>query len=126
MSVQPPTFGVDEFRKASKSEPHRECVCVARRDGWVEIRDDKTDFGSPADHRLRLTDSEFDTALARIRAGESTQGTYLDISATKDGTFVMRSAQNQGRAQLRFTKAEIDAFYDGVHKGEFAPVVADR
>ncbi|WP_223838277.1 hypothetical protein [Saccharopolyspora pogona] len=45
-------FAEIDFRKAGKSVPDKDCVCVARRDGWVELRDDKTVFGAPDDHRL--------------------------------------------------------------------------
>ncbi|MGP4015053.1 hypothetical protein [Saccharopolyspora sp. 5N708] len=37
-----PAFAEHDFRKASASDPSKECVRVARRDGWVELRDDKT------------------------------------------------------------------------------------
>lgn len=67
--MTPPTFAEDEFFKAAASLPDRECVCVARRDGWVELRDDKTTFGAPNDLRLRFTEDQFDTFLAGVRAG---------------------------------------------------------
>ena len=65
-----PTFAQHDFRKASASNPYGECVQVARRDGWVEIRDDKTAFGAPNDHRLIFTAERFDRFLAATRAGE--------------------------------------------------------
>ena len=55
MSDTRPTFGEHEFRKATRSEPHRECVRVARAGGWTEVRDDKTAFGAPDDRRLVFT-----------------------------------------------------------------------
>jgi Domain of unknown function (DUF397) len=70
MSSAQPTFAECEFRKASASQPGKECVQVARRDGWVEIRDDKTAFGAPDDHRLAFTAQQFDHFLTAIRAGE--------------------------------------------------------
>jgi hypothetical protein len=60
MSGTRPTFAQHEFRKATASYPNRECVRVARRDGWVEIRDDKTTFGAPDDHHLTFTTTQFD------------------------------------------------------------------
>lgn len=65
-----PTFAQHDFQKASASKPEGECVQVARRDSWVEIRDDKTTFGAPNDHRLIFTAGQFDRFLAAIRAGE--------------------------------------------------------
>jgi Domain of unknown function (DUF397) len=65
-----PAFTEAEFRKASASKQDRECIRVARRDGWVEIRDDKTTFGAPDDHRLAFPARQFDHFLAAIRSGE--------------------------------------------------------
>lgn len=65
-----PAFTEADFRKASASRADKECVAVARRPGRVEVRDDKTAFGSPADHRLVLTDTKFDAFLTAVRAGE--------------------------------------------------------
>jgi hypothetical protein len=69
MSRVRPTFDEHEFRKSTRSYPDRECVRVARRDGWVEIRDDKSAFGAPDDHRLSFTEAQFDRYLAAVRAG---------------------------------------------------------
>jgi Domain of unknown function (DUF397) len=64
-----PTFDEHDFRKATRSNPDRNCVRVARRDGWVEIRDDKAAFDAPDDHRLSFTEAQFDRYLAAVRAG---------------------------------------------------------
>ncbi|WP_148272050.1 hypothetical protein [Saccharopolyspora spinosa] len=40
---------------ASSGAPGQDCVRVARRDRWVELRDDKTVFGAPDDHRVVFT-----------------------------------------------------------------------
>lgn len=64
------TFAQHDFHKASASNPHGDCVQVARGDGWVEIRDDKTTFGAPNDHRLIFTAKQFDCFLTATRAGE--------------------------------------------------------
>lgn len=66
MSAHPSRFAEHEFRKASYSHPNQSCVRVARRDGWVELRDDKTVFGSPEDHRLVLTAAQFDSFVRGI------------------------------------------------------------
>lgn len=126
-----PAFTEADFRKSSASHPDKECVRVARRAGRVEIRDDKTAFGSPADHRLVLTETEFDTFLAATRAGQTT-GLPLHITHNPDGTHTLRpmriGAQSKRLAldpQLHFTAAEVTAFLAGVHAHEFdAPAYA--
>jgi Domain of unknown function (DUF397) len=116
MNSAPPTFAECEFRKASASQPDKACVQVARRGGWVEVRDDKTTFGSPADHRLVFTDAEFDAVLAGLRAGD-TMGLPLHIARRPDGTHTFRRAD--GSIELEFTAREVTAFLDGVRAGEF-------
>uniref|UniRef100_UPI003F491789 DUF397 domain-containing protein n=1 Tax=Pseudonocardia sp. CA-138482 TaxID=3240023 RepID=UPI003F491789 len=116
MKATPPSFAEGEFRKASASQPDKSCVQVARRGGWVEVRDDKTTFGSPADHRLVFTDTEFDAALTGLRAG-TTAGLPLHITRRPDGTHTFRRAD--GTTELGFTAREVTAFLDGVHAGEF-------
>lgn len=64
MSNTPPMFTAADFRKSSYSDPNQDCVHVARRDDWVEVRDTKTVFGSPSDHRLAFTARQFDSLLA--------------------------------------------------------------
>jgi len=66
VNTAPPMFTAQEFRKSSRSDPAKNCVRVARRDGWAELRDDKTVFGSPADHRLVLTAAQFDAFVRAI------------------------------------------------------------
>uniref|UniRef100_UPI003F490C2F DUF397 domain-containing protein n=1 Tax=Pseudonocardia sp. CA-138482 TaxID=3240023 RepID=UPI003F490C2F len=112
-----PAFTEADFRKASASRPDLECVAVARRGGWVEVRDDKTTFGSPADHRLVFTDTEFDAVLAGLRAGDTT-GLPLQITRRPDGTHTFRHATAPG-PHLEFTAAEVTAFLTGVRAGEF-------
>jgi hypothetical protein len=58
-----PTFTEADFRKATPSEPNQSCVHVARRGGRVEVRDSKTTFGAPNDHRLAFTTDQFATFL---------------------------------------------------------------
>lgn len=122
MNDKRPSFGEHEFRKASASDPHKECVRVARRDGWVEIRDDKTTFGTPDDHRLVFTDLEFDHFLAGVRSGTTT-GLCLEMTRHGDGTHNFRRtspyATGGASSELRFTDAEVAAFLAGVHAGEF-------
>lgn len=66
----PPTFTERDFHKASASNPYGDCIWVARRDGWVEIRDGKTTVGGHDDHRLVFAAGEFDRFLAAIHVGE--------------------------------------------------------
>ncbi|PKW18056.1 hypothetical protein A8926_6111 [Saccharopolyspora spinosa] len=42
------------------SRPDKDCVCVARRDGWVELCDAKAVFGVSEDHWLVFAAEEFD------------------------------------------------------------------
>ncbi|MPZ84705.1 MAG: DUF397 domain-containing protein [Actinophytocola sp.] len=62
-----PTFSEGDFRKSSRSDPDKDCVHVARRDGWVEMRDTKTVFGTPTDHRLAFNAEQFDSLLVKTR-----------------------------------------------------------
>jgi hypothetical protein len=65
-----PHFAENDFRKASFSAPNENCVEVARGGGWVEVRDDKVAYGTPADHHLAFTAHEFDAFLTAVRRGE--------------------------------------------------------
>ena len=118
----PPTFTEGEFRKASRSEPDKQCVHVARRAGWVEVRDTKKVFGAADDHRLVFTAEQFDGFQAGIRTG-APFGHCIQITVTDDGLHVFRSTVGQpGPATdtaLEFTDGELLAFYDGVLAHEF-------
>ncbi|GAB3494771.1 DUF397 domain-containing protein [Amycolatopsis cihanbeyliensis] len=117
MSATPsPRFAERDFRKATRSDPDKNCVCVARRDGWVELRDSKTAFGAADDHRLVFTAEEFDAYLAGARAGE-TDGLRLEVVGRADGKYVFR--RRGGVVQLVFTAGEVAAFQDGIAKREF-------
>lgn len=121
MTSTPPAFAERDFRKASASHADQECVRVARRDGWVELRDDKTTFGAQDDLRLLFTESEFDRFLAGVRSGV-TVGLCMEMTRRADGTYVFRSTVQRPSsldAELRFTEAEVVAFLDGVARGEF-------
>jgi hypothetical protein len=116
-STPPPRFAEREFRKATRSDPDKSCVRVARRDGWVELRDDKTAFGAADDHRLVFTAEEFDAYLAaqrEARAGDLCLETVL----REDGIYVFRRRGWAG-VELEFTASEMVAFQDGLAKGEF-------
>lgn len=121
MTSTPPAFAERDFRKASASQPDKECVRVARRDGWVELRDDKTTFGAPDDLRLVFTEAQFDSFLAGVRCGQ-TSGFCLEMTRRSDGMYAFRSAVPQiagADTELEFTEAEVAAFLDGVTQGEF-------
>ncbi|WP_245975666.1 DUF397 domain-containing protein [Amycolatopsis palatopharyngis] len=117
MKTTRPTFAEVEFRKATRSDPEKQCVRVARRNGWVELRDDKTTFGAADDHRLVFTAEEFDAYLVGSRAGE-TGGLCLEITRREDGIHLFRRSGWAG-VELAFTEAEVAAFQDGVAKHEF-------
>jgi hypothetical protein len=67
MTSPRPSFREADFRKSSYSDPQQDCVHVAQRAGWVEMRDTKTEFDSPADGRLALTAEQFAGFLSSIR-----------------------------------------------------------
>lgn len=53
------TFSRSDFRKSRYSDPDKNCVEVATNTEAVEMRDSKTEFGSAADHRIRLSPAAF-------------------------------------------------------------------
>ncbi|ANY05904.1 DUF397 domain-containing protein [Pseudonocardia sp. HH130630-07] len=114
-ALTPPEFGEADFRTATASQPNGDCVQVARRAGWVALRDDKTDFGADDDHRLLLTGDAFDRAQDAWRTGGSTGP--VRIADRGDG-HVMR-LDDRSSSELSFSTAEIEAFLDGVIRGEF-------
>jgi hypothetical protein len=122
MTAQPPTFTKGEFRKASRSEPDKQCVQVARRAGWVEIRDSKKVFGAADDHRLVFTAEQFDGYQAGVRAGEPF-GHCIQITINDDGLHAVGSTVPRwgpaGGTSLEFTDGELLAFHDGVLAHEF-------
>jgi hypothetical protein len=127
MSNARPVFAEHDFRKASASKPDRQCVRVARRDGWVELRDDKTTFGAPDDVRLVFTAAQFNAVLAGLRSEDGT-GLCLEITRGTDGMYAFRSTVPQPSetdAELRFTEAEVLKFLDGVACGEFDQEITD-
>ena len=113
-STTRPQFAEEEFRKASASNPTQECVRVARRSGWVELRDDKTQFGSPDDRRIVLTSAEFDRFQTGIRSGKS-NGLPTRLDLQRDGTYLLRAAA----VTLTFTEPEVRAFIAGIRNHEF-------
>lgn len=66
MNVRRPQLDEDDFRKSSFSNPNQDCVNLAYRDSWVELRDSKTAFGTADDQRITLADDAFRTFLAVI------------------------------------------------------------
>ncbi|RSM35879.1 DUF397 domain-containing protein [Amycolatopsis balhimycina DSM 5908] len=110
------TFREQDFRKASASNPDKDCVRVARQGSRVELRDDKNVFGSSEDVRLRFTDAEFDEILTALRSTGTAAGTCLEITQTVDAFEFRRTGE---RAALVFTASEMDKFLIGVRDGEF-------
>lgn len=124
--TQTPTFGADEFRKATRSQANQECVSVARRDGWVELRDDKlVDTPYYATVALRLREDRFDAYLDAVRA-EDTAGHCIVVSHRDDGLYEFRDMEQIAGPALLFDRAEVDAFYDGVTKHEFDSRIAEN
>jgi Domain of unknown function (DUF397) len=63
-----PNFGRDDFRKATSSGQNPQaCVEVARRAGWVAVRDSKQQWNSPDDHRLAFSAEQFEACLTALR-----------------------------------------------------------
>lgn len=120
MNTSRPTFAEHEFRKATRSDPDKDCVRVARRNGWVEVRDDKAAFGAHDDVRLVFSDEQFDAYLAGELAADA-NGLCIEITRRPDGLYAFRSTvpQPPGTGELLFTEREIDAFRDGVTRGQF-------
>ncbi|MFE0020936.1 DUF397 domain-containing protein [Amycolatopsis sp. NPDC059021] len=117
--VTPKAFREDDFRKATASNPDKDCVRVARRNGRVEIRDDKKAFGAPDDHRLVLTEDEFDAYQDDVRAGIDSRG-VLVVTRRADGCWVFRKATAAcSDVELVFTESELTAFHTGVRRREF-------
>lgn len=121
MTSSPPAFAERDFRKASASNPDKQCVRMARRGHRVELRDDKTAFGARNDHRLVFTDVQFDAFQAGVRSG-NTSGLCLEMTLRADGMYAFRSTVPQPSgtgAELEFTEGEVIAFLDGIIRGEF-------
>lgn len=110
-----------EFRKASRSASGgTDCVEYARKCGMVFLRDTKVEFGSAADGIIALSEHNFDTFQADVREGGTTTARCLAITAREDGMFVFHNRADDADAiELVFDQGELDAFLDGVHKGEF-------
>lgn len=127
MSTNRPQFAEQDFQKATRSEPDKACVRVARRGDWVELRDDKTTFGATDDRRLVFSAEEFDAFLAEVRAGgeagylgavragESGDMCLEIVNSSEDYTF----RRSGGSIELDFTEVEVAAFIHGVVRGEF-------
>jgi len=107
-------FAPEEFVKAGRSSPDKDCVEVARRDGWVELRDDKLKDTLYYDRvALRLTEAHFDAFQAALRAGTDITGRYeIDVLQREDGHYEFRTAGSD--VVLVFTPAEVNAFHHGV------------
>lgn len=119
-TANPLPFREDDFRKATASNPDKDCVRVARQQGGrVELRDDKKTFGAPDDGRLVFTAAEFDDYQADIRAG-LTGERVVTVVRRPDGSYAFRKAGAAGDAtELVFTEAELAAFHAGVRAREF-------
>ncbi|MCO1575849.1 DUF397 domain-containing protein [Crossiella sp. SN42] len=119
MTRGPAAFAEDEFVKAIRSEPEKNCVQVARRDGWVEVRNSRMKWRAADDHRLRFTASQFDAYLNGVRCGQ-VEGQCIEIVATGNGLYLFRSTiDEQSTPALKFTTSEIEAFLGDVRDGEF-------
>lgn len=72
MNSTMPIFGRNDFRKATRSGQNPQaCVEVARRAGWVAIRDSKQLWNTADDHRLAFSAEQFDACLATLCTGST-------------------------------------------------------
>lgn len=62
-----PDFGSATWRKSSYSQGQNNCVEIARKDGWVGIRDSKLGNESPV---LVFTEAEWTAFQAAVRDDE--------------------------------------------------------
>jgi hypothetical protein len=125
-----PAFTVGEFRKAARSSPNQNCVRVARKQGWTAVWDDKRSTAAttpvttlPNSELLLLTDAQFDTYQAAVRAGDSGRSP-LNVTRRTDGMYIFRITTPSSDAahtdvELVFDQDELDAFHDGVFNHEF-------
>ncbi len=125
--TRPPTFTVGEFRKASASSPHQNCVRIARKQGWTAVWDDKRATGATSTattlattELLLLRDEQFETYQAGIRAGRTERLPLTQIHR-HDGHYALRSEITHPAAdvELIFDRAELDAFHHGIRTHEF-------
>lgn len=120
------TFAPEDFTKAKRSADTADvsnCVRIARRGDIVELRDDKVEFGSPADHRLHFTSAEFDAFQNALRAGETTDGCVV-ITQRADGLYEFRSAATGRSKVLVFDHGEVEAFYAGILEDDWPTPMA--
>ncbi|NKY88388.1 hypothetical protein [Nocardia veterana] len=125
--TRPPTFTAGEFRKASASSPHQNCVRIARKHGWTAVWDDKrattATTGStalPTAELLLLRDEQFDHYQDGVRAGR-THRLPITQSRRSDGRYVLRAQTDTPTTgvELIFDRAELDAFHHGIRTHEF-------
>ncbi|AXB41317.1 MULTISPECIES: DUF397 domain-containing protein [Amycolatopsis] len=117
-TATPSPFREDDFRKASASQPDKDCVRVARRGARVELRNDTVPFGSADDLRLVFDAADWDAFLETYRATGSAAGTCLEVVRRHDGLHVFRAAVASD-VELVFTESEADKFWLGVRHYEF-------
>lgn len=60
-------FAEHNFRKSGRSEPDKNCVQLARRDGVAQLRDSKAGFGAVNDGRLTVSTEQFDAFARALR-----------------------------------------------------------
>jgi hypothetical protein len=115
-------FTASDFQSPSRSsgEDNTTCVDVACGGGIVELRDSKVAFGSPADHRIRLSHAEFDAFQQGVRAGR-TDALPVEVTRRADGSYRFRAAgaRDTETAVLTFDQAEVDAFHHDIHTGQY-------
>jgi hypothetical protein len=117
----PVTLCSGEFSKATRSGAGGgDCVEYSRKLGKVFLRDSKEEFGSADDRKIVLAEQMFDAFQADVRAGNITAARGLSVVVRGDGMYVFRDPAEVGEGtELVFDQGEVDAFVDGICKGEF-------
>lgn len=131
--MRQPEFRLADYRKATRSDNSPpDCVHCARGLGWVFVRDTKQQFGSEGDHKLGFLSGDFDAFQHAVRAANlrtalipagALDSCCISIERVAKDVNIFRSTVAQpglpAGAALVFTDTEIEAFLDGVLKGEF-------
>ena len=116
------TFQPDDFRVPSRSGDPANSTCVefACKDREVELRQNRNEWGSPEDHRLRFPAEDFALWVKGHNAG-STEGLCLSTVQRGDGLWEYRSTLPDAdpAAVLVFDQDEVDAFLADVKSGKY-------
>jgi hypothetical protein len=115
------TFADDEFVTGSRvgDFPSEQHLCVARRDGHVEVRSTALAgtrlFVTTA---IRLTEYQWDLYQFGVREG-APQGWPFDVDINADKQWVYRNIEDPDSNTLTSDGKAFLLLQDGIHRGEF-------